>query len=208
MRRWHAESGTKWDVICHSIIVILLTIMLAIIVACFFITWINYEFNAGLLIFIPLFWFLRFAHKLSLNKNVCIYAKHNTYKTDNHSIFDKYVIFLMKHYTRKWRPAPFMCCSFKHFEPEVAYNSFDFNEIKSYGKKSISYDACYLYQCKKCNKYVLALEHHQDKHYLYVPIQHAEDADTYSKEWSYYSMRTTYPILHVIDNKYSWENKA
>ena len=57
VRRWHAESGTKWDVICHSIIVILLTIMLAIIVACFFITWINYEFNAGLLIFIPLFFF-------------------------------------------------------------------------------------------------------------------------------------------------------
>jgi hypothetical protein len=208
MRRWHEERGTKGDVIYHSIMIVLYTIILPLIVARFLITWINDKLNVGILLYFLLFLFIRFTHKLSLNRNVSKYAKYNTYRKNNHSKFDKYVLLLMNHYIKKWKPEPFMCCSFKYFEPKDAYKNLDFKEIKSYGKKGISYDACYLYQCKKCGKYVLSLEYHQDKHCIYVPISHAENADTYSKEWSHYYVRTTSPILHVIDNICSWENKS
>ena len=208
MLRWHPERGNKEDVIYHSVAIALYSIALIVITIYCFVTWINDELNAGLLVVFLIALLFQLMHKMKLNENVCVYAKYNTYKKNNYSLFDRYVILIMNHYIKKWKPEPFMCCSFKHIEPEIAYKSFDFKEIKFYGAKDISYDACYLYQCKKCNNYVLSLEYHKDKHYAYIPIACAKDADTYSKEWSYYHMRTTHPILHIIDNKYTWENKA
>ena len=208
MLRWHEEKGTKGDVIYHSIMLLIYTIAFIAIAIYVLIALGKGEFNIGIVVAFISLLFLWVVHKTSLNRNVSKYAKYNTYTKNTYSIFDKYVILLMSHYIKKWKPEPFMCCSFKHFDPEVAYKSFDFQEIKSYGKKGISYDECYLYRCNKCGEYVLSLEYHQDKHYTYVPVACAKDAEIYSKEWSYYSMRTTHPILHVIDDKYSWENKA
>ena len=213
MANWHVAGvrrGTKSNIIYHSIMAILYSILSIIVLGLFIYTWLEKEFHIEILLSSFIMFVLMMMHKMGVQDCTMEYVRTADYRFASKSPtkIDKLIIKLVNHYNKKWVPAPYICCSLTNLDPEVAYKSLDLSLIADYGKCFRNSDTHrFLYQCNKCKKYVFSVESKDFNQSVYIPIKSKEEADANYKKLGLYSIRTLRPLLHCYDDFYTWEHK-